>query len=105
MSFKEDWLKTDEHCVACGNVTKVARGFNKQNLKRLVFAKPTIQDIITLFMIVMILFIAWRYNVEVAAAQAIVQDPTSICQTVGYNSAIPRNTINLSNISFYDIVT
>lgn len=68
MTFKEDWIKKwnaeDKRCPACNQVTEIVRGVNKQNLKRLVFQKPTAQDLIIFFMLVSMLLLAWRYNVE-----------------------------------------
>lgn len=58
----DNWNDVDEVCNYCGQVTKKARGLNKQNLKRLFSFKPTINDLITLFMIIMVIFAAYSYN-------------------------------------------
>lgn len=78
-SFKERWEATDKCCENCGQVTEVARGLNKQNLKRLVFGKPSIIDIMLFVIILMTLLMAWRYNIETAQCQEVLYNIDDIC--------------------------
>lgn len=68
-SFKERWLETDKLCPHCGQVTERVRGLNKQNLKRLFSLKMSMNDYITFFIIIMILFAAWSYNHDIAVCR------------------------------------
>ena len=77
--FKEQWLAEDKRCEHCNQVIEVARGLNKQNLKRLIFAKPTIQDWMMFFIIIMVLLMAWRYNVETAVCHETLTHIDEIC--------------------------
>lgn len=66
--FKENWLKVDEHCSACGSVTKQAKGLNKQNLMRLVKPRwPTyVEWIVIIFIFIFLLnSLAYRHDTEI----------------------------------------
>lgn len=79
MGLKDNWNQTDEHCHYCDAITNPARGLCKQNLKRLVFSKPTSQDWIMLFIIFMVLLLAWRYNVETQMARDTLANLDLVC--------------------------
>lgn len=73
------WEDIDERCPYCGQVTKVARGVNKQNLKRLFLSKPSMQDMIVLFTIIMVLLVAWRYQAETEQCRLFIDNHEEIC--------------------------
>ena len=81
------WGDKDKKCPYCNQITEVARGANKQNLRRLLFSKPTMQEWMVLFTIVMVLLVAWRYNVEVDACHELVDNPQEVC-TIWYNNMV-----------------
>jgi hypothetical protein len=96
MSFKEEWLREDEHCAVCGAVTKPVTGLNKQNMRRLFIGKPTATDWIFFFIIVMTLFMAYEYNIETAQCRYYINHPDQICSNNGYLT--PQN--NFSGIDY-----
>lgn len=63
-NIKENWLKVDEVCTHCGQVTKRQKGITKQSLKRLITPKFTMDELIITFMIIMVLVLAFAYNAE-----------------------------------------
>ena len=58
------WNDEDEKCKSCGQVTKQAKGFTKQNVKRLFSFKFSTFDIIITVMMILFLFMAYAYNAE-----------------------------------------
>ena len=87
---------TDKYCLHCGQITERARGVNKQNLKKLFFSKPTFQECIQLFMIIMVLLIAWRYYVEIGMCREIAENPAEVCAIWSRNMLI-KNSDNTPN--------
>ena len=77
--FKEEWNRVDEVCPHCRQVTKINRGLSKQNLKRLVFSKPTIQDWMMLAIILLVLMMAWRYGVETKQCYETLNNIDNVC--------------------------
>lgn len=73
------WEDKDERCEYCNNITKEAKGFNKQNLKRLCFSKPTAIDMAILFMLICVLFAGYRYYVELEYMASIQNNLEDIC--------------------------
>ena len=54
--FKENWLKEDEKCPHCNQVTKKVRGITRQNIRSLLIPKFNMTEFtITLLLIVSIL--------------------------------------------------
>jgi len=62
--FKENWLKVDETCPHCGQVTKRQKGMTKQNLKRLVTIKFDLNEVIWTLVIILVLVLAYSYQSE-----------------------------------------
>jgi len=60
-SARKEWLKEDEHCPTCGQVTKRARGINKQNLKNLTKVKWSWNEFLITILIIMVLIEAYAY--------------------------------------------
>ena len=79
-TFKEKWEEVDSKCSFCDQVTERAVGMNKQNLKRLFFSKPSLQDGIVLFLIIMTLLLAWRYQVETQECRNTIENIEEICR-------------------------
>lgn len=94
-SFKSKWNSQDEVCPHCGQITKINRGLTKQNLLKL-FKKPSIQDVIIFVMIVLILFGAWSYKVDIQSCQDTIKNPEVLCAT--YYQAISKGNFG-TNIS------
>jgi len=97
-TFKQNWSEVDEVCSACGQVTKVNRGFTKQNIKKL-FRKPSSQDCIIFIVLALLIFGAWAYQSEVEQYKEIVRHPQELCQ-IYFESVLHGNfdDVNLSNI-------
>ena len=72
MSFKEKWLEEDIRCPHCNNVTKQAKGLNKQNIKRL-FRMPSFNDFLMLFIIIMLLVMSWAYNRDISLCRSYIK--------------------------------
>jgi len=99
--LKNNWNAVDEKCPVCNSITKQAIGINKQNLKRLFFTKPSLQDVITLFMIIAILLMTYSYFNEIKAYKEIIENPQELCLYY-YNNLMVQATddyINLNNIT------
>ena len=77
--IKENWNAKDEKCPACGQVTNKAIGLNKQNLKKLCWSKPTLQDVIIFIMLIVFLIMAWSYNNEITQYKNMVNNPEGFC--------------------------
>jgi len=58
------WNQEDEKCPQCNQITKKVRGITKQNLKRLVTPRWTINDVTILFLLFMFIIIAMLYKSE-----------------------------------------
>lgn len=67
--FRENWNKVDEKCPNCGAVTKITRGITRQNLKRLVKPRWSLNELIITFLIIGSLLLAWAYNSETKACR------------------------------------
>lgn len=98
---KKNWNAVDELCPTCNSVTKQAVGLNKQNLKKLFFTKPSLQDMMTFFIIIAILLMAYSYLNEVNAYREVINNPEELCRYYYNNLMIQDNieTINLNNIT------
>lgn len=59
--FKENWLKTDEVCPCCNQVTKIVRGITKQNIRRLLIPQFNMNELIYTLILALILFSAYSY--------------------------------------------
>ncbi len=97
-----NWNKTDERCPTCNSVTKVVRGPNKQNIKKLFFTKPSIQDIMILILIVLTLLAALQYQKEVTyykeqAAKCNINNPIIPNYYEDINFTIGNNLNNILN--------
>ena len=101
--FKESWNKTDDICPHCKNVTKVQRGLTKQNLRRLVFSKPTAQDWMMLAIICLVLLLAWRYQVETKMAHDTLNNIDNICLDYLTQSGITEKVNQEVANSYQDI--
>jgi len=89
-SFKERWLEKDIFCPHCNNVTKQAKGLNKQNLMKLLRV-PTFNDFLMLFIIGMLLVVSWAYNRDISICREYIKEQqgrqldTSIFDKPGQN--------------------
>lgn len=111
MSIKENWLKEDEVCPYCGQVTKRVRGLTKQNLKRLLIPKWNATEITITIMLILVLLLAWAYNYETKAckewlkplAEGSYDDCVLICDSkcrmFHANDPINTNFTNFTNES------
>ena len=102
--FKKNWYAEDERCPTCNSVTKKAVGINKQNIKKLFFTKPSLPELMTLFMIIAVLLMAYSYFNEIKAYKEIINNPQELC-TYYYNNMMVQvideyiNTNNLTIIN------
>jgi len=95
----KNWNAKDEKCPYCNSIIKQVKGFNKQNLKKLCFSKPSIQDIIIFFMIIFCLLLSYSYIVEVAYYKELINNPAELCFV--YNPSNSSNhIIDLGEINF-----
>ena len=60
-SARNEWLKEDEKCPSCGQVTKRARGINRQNLKNLTKVKWSWNEVLITLLLIMVLIEAYAY--------------------------------------------
>ena len=85
------WDAKDEICPYCGQVTKKAKGINKQNLKKLCFSKPSIQDIVIFIMLVLCLTLTWAYYNETSQYKKMYENPEEFCNSYWRNVPIGNN--------------
>lgn len=85
MGIKENWEKVDEVCPNCNQVTKRQKGITRQNIKRLFSFKMNFNEVIILFMLIMVLVLAYTYKAEVKQAQDWINDMysgnVSVCKS------------------------
>jgi len=74
--FKENWLKEDERCPSCNQVTHRVRGVTKQNLKRLIKPKWDINEFTIMFFLVFFILIAFLYKVETQTCRDWIKNMT-----------------------------
>ena len=91
--IKNNWQAEDEVCPHCQQTTKIARGFNKQNLKRLVFGKPSGTDWVIFFIIIMNLFMAWAYYHDTTQCRLTIENIDQICLDY-HEDLIARASLN-----------
>lgn len=96
--MKEKWNAVDELCPHCNSVIKQAKGINKQNLKRLCFSKPTMQDIIILIMLIACLSMSFLYAKDINAYKEIIHNPEELCVYYYQNNMFQNSNNNLGNI-------
>ena len=75
------WNTIDEKCPHCNSTIKQAKGMNKQNLKKLFWSKPTMQDIIIFIMLVLCLTITWMYYNEIDQYKFMYENPEEFCNS------------------------
>jgi len=68
------WNEVDEHCPTCNAITKQQRGVSKQNMRRLITPKWDATEMLILFMIIMILVLAWAYAKETEQCRTWISD-------------------------------
>jgi hypothetical protein len=95
--LKEKWNNVDELCPTCHQVTRRETGLTRQNMRRLLIGKPTFYDWTFLFIILMTIFMAYRYNLETSQATYMAEHFADTCQQMGY---IPQ----ISNHSYTNII-
>ena len=88
--IKENWNAKDEKCPTCEQITNKAIGLNKQNLKKLCWSKPILQDIIIFIMLLVFLIMAWSYNNEITQYKSMVNNPEEFCIRY-YNDIISQS--------------
>ena len=81
--MKDNWLKVDELCPQCGQVTKRATGITKQSIKRLFsFNWKNPQEWIWTFVMIGIVFMAWSYQADMAAYNNFMSHQTEYCTQI-----------------------
>jgi len=97
----KNWNTIDERCPYCNSIIKPAKGINKQNLKKLCWTKPTMQDIIIFIMLLLCLTITWAYYNETAQYKFMYEHPEEFCNSYWSNTPIKgvpyEVEINVSN--------
>ena len=77
--------KSRRICPYCKQEYEIKTGIeNWRNL----FRRPTMEDFITLFIIVMVLFAVWAYNADTAACRSVITNFDSLCLQMRPNVSI-----------------
>ena len=63
-TLKENWLKVDETCPTCGQVTKQVRGLTKQNLRKLIVPKWDMTEVIITLLLIALIGLSLLYKIE-----------------------------------------
>ena len=77
----DEWNAIDKKCPNCNSIIKQIKGINKQNLKRLFWSKPTMQDIIIFILIILCLTMAWMYYNEIDQYKFMYENPEEFCNS------------------------
>jgi hypothetical protein len=108
MSFKENWEKTDEKCLTCGNVTKHYKGITRENMKRLSSFKITGTEIIifTLMIGMVFLVLFWKSDTDACRnwIQPMINTTLLKCESVCNQKCemiYQNEEINLTNATKY----
>lgn len=104
MGLKDNWNKTDETCPSCGHVTKQVKGITKQNLKRLLVPRFSGADFTINILIIAMLVLAWRYQVETKQAKEYVNlvenNRSQLCLDLGkIQSSSSLDTLSQTNLT------
>jgi len=83
--FKTKWNEVDEHCPYCNNVTKDSTGLTRENIKKLIWGKPSFNDWMIFVIIVLTLFMAWAYQHDISSCQDVVNNLDDICLKYNVN--------------------
>ena len=75
--FRENWLKVDEVCPHCKQVTKRQRGITKQNLQRLITPKWDITELVITLMLIFVIVLAFAYKSETQTTRDWLKSMTS----------------------------
>ena len=86
--FKTKWNEVDEHCPYCNNVTKDSTGLTRENIKKLIWGKPSFNDWMIFVIIVLTLFMAWAYQHDISSCQDVVNNLDSICLKYNVNMKV-----------------
>ncbi len=62
--LKENWNRVDKVCSQCGQVTERVKGITRQNIRRLLIPKFTLNEIIFTLILVLIIFAGYSYMNE-----------------------------------------
>jgi len=62
--FKENWNRTDKVCSQCGQVTERVKGITRQNIRRLLIPKFTLNEVIFTLILILIIFAGYSYMNE-----------------------------------------
>lgn len=105
MSFKEYWNRVDEKCECCGQVTKKARGFTRQNMIYLIWHKPTFVEVMALIFILLALISSWAYRVDTEVCREMVQRDINYFTSLNLTAKeyTPNYTEILDNIEINNI--
>ncbi len=77
----DEWNAIDKKCPNCNSIIKQIKGINKQNLKRLFWSKPTMQDIIIFILIILCLTMVWMYYNEIDQYKFMYENPEEFCNS------------------------
>ena len=91
-TIKENWEKVDELCPTCGHVTKEAKGITRQNMRKLLIPKFTLNEAIYTFIIIVVLALGFLYMSETAQcrdfAHRLQTNPQETCDMLLSNQSI-----------------
>jgi len=102
--MKDNWLKVDELCPQCGQVTKRATGITKQSIKRLFsFNWKNPQEWIWIIVILGICFMAWSYQQDKAAYSDFMVHRTEYCAqllgSIENEDGLEGNGLDIANLT------
>ena len=102
-TIKENWEKVDKLCPACGHVTEEAKGITRQNMRKLLVPKFTLNEAIYTFIILVVLALGFLYMSETAQcrdfAKRLQTNPQETCDMLLKNLSISGG----SGVSIYSM--
>jgi len=72
-TMKENWLKVDETCPCCNQVTKKVRGITKQNIRSLLIPKWDMTEVTITLLLFTLIILSFAYKNETQEARDFIE--------------------------------
>ena len=96
------WLDVDTRCYSCNQVTKRAKGFNKQNVKRLLKPLPQNESewtILICFLLIILIMFAYKQDTQVCREYAKQFESNWLNLSLNITPSVSPFVLNVSNLN------
>ena len=73
ITIKENWLKEDERCPCCNQVTQRVRGITKQNIRSLLIPKWDMTEVTITLLLITLIILSFAYKNETQEARDFIK--------------------------------